>query len=216
MGFLQRNAFPLVGAGVLVVASVSFALTRGAQEDVLAEQEQQIVELDDRRAELVAEQEERGRLAADDVVGTNVHRLADDEALIEEVLGTALTWESHAEYEAARTTMTNVHGVPEDSAFMTEFLPSAPVNVESGGEEHALIDLLGLDSRVNSFQTDLISIQGTEYAYLVVVDVRTTSDDGEASALSTATVLLTTDGNGGVAELEGYATTSRVRSSGPD
>lgn len=216
MQFLQRNAFPLVGAGVLIVASVSFGLTRGAQEDVLAEQERQIVELDDRRAELVAEQEDRGRLVADDVVGTNVHRLAADEDLIAEVLGTALTWQSHAEYEAARTKMTNVHEVPENSTFMTEFLPSAPMNVERGGEEHSLIDLLGLDSRVNSFQTDLISIQGTEYSYLAVVDVRTTSDDGEASALSTATVLLTTDGDGGVADLEGYATTSRVRSSGPE
>jgi hypothetical protein len=216
MSFLQRNAFPLVAAGLLVVSSASFAATQGARESVLSEQEAQIRELDERKAQLEADQAERGRQVADDVVGTNVARLDADEDLIRQVLDTALTWETHAEYVSARTAMTTAWEVPEDSAFMTEFLPEAPMNVDGEGKEYPLIDLLGLDSRVHSFDTQLMSVLGTEYTYLVLVNVRTTSDDGEASAFNTSTVLLTTDGDGGVHDVEGYAATSQVRSSGPE
>ena len=51
---------------------------------------------------------------------------------------------------------------------------------------------------------------------LEVVDVSTASDDGQASAHGTATVLLTTDGDGGVSDVEGYSSTSPVRESGPN
>ncbi|WP_017605618.1 hypothetical protein [Nocardiopsis alkaliphila] len=216
MGFFQRNAFPLVAAVILVVAGGSFLSTRSSQEASLQEQEQHISELEERKAELEAEHDERERSINDQVSGTDSARLEADENLIHQLLNTALTWESHAEYESARTTMTNVYGLPEDSTFMTAFLPEAPLNVDGEGTEYPLIDLLGLDSRVNDFHTEVISVQGTEYAYLVLVDVWTTSDDGQASARNTATVMLTTDGAGGVSEVEGYAATSRVRSSGPD
>lgn len=215
MGFFQRNAFPLVAAAILVVAGGSFLSTRSSHEASLQEQERHILELKEHKAELEAEHDERERSVNDQVSGTDSARLKADENLIDQVLNTALTWESHAEYESARTTMTTVYGLPEDSTFMTAFLPEAPLNVDSEGTEYPLIDLLGLDSRVNDFRTEVISAQGTEYAYLVLVDVWTTSDDGQAGARNTATVMLTTDGDGGVSDVEGYAATSRVRSSGP-
>ncbi|MET9711954.1 hypothetical protein ACFW3Z_03585 [Nocardiopsis alba] len=216
MGFLQRNSFPLVAAGLLAVASISYSVTVNAQESSLTEQERRIAELEERKAELEAEQENRGRVVVDDMSGTDTARLEADEEFIGRMLDTALTWESHTEYESARAAMTTVYEIPEDSTFMTEFLPEAPMNVDSEGTEYALIDLLGLDSQVSGFRSELLSVQGTEYAYLVLVDVRSTSDDGRAGALGTATVLLTTDGDGGVSDVEGYAATSRVRSSGPE
>ncbi|MEU3016592.1 hypothetical protein ABZ635_04245 [Nocardiopsis sp. NPDC007018] len=216
MGFLRRNALPLAAAAFLMVTAGSFAATRGAQEASRFEQEQEISALEERLAELEAERDERGHLAADEVFGTNSARLEADQELIGAVLDTALTWESHAEYEQARAAMVNVYGLPEDSAFMTAFLPQAPFNVDREGNEYALIDLLGLDSQVSDFRSLLMTVHGTEYSYLVFVDVRTTSDDGEGGANSTSTVLLTTDGDGGVTEVEGYAATSPMRQSGPN
>jgi hypothetical protein len=215
MGLLQRNAFPLTAAALLLVAGGSFAATRGAQEASLTGQEQRIAELLGRKAGLEEAQAEREREVADRVLGTDHARLDADEELIGEVLDTALTWESHEEYVDARSAMMSVHGLAEDSEFMTVFLPEPTVNVDAEGTEYALIDLLGLDSRVDDFRTELLSVQGTEYRYLVLVDVRSRSDDGQGSAVSTSTVLLTTDGEGGVSDVEGYASTSRVRSSGP-
>lgn len=216
MGFFRRNAFPLAATVLLMVTAGSFAVTRGAQEAALIDQEQEISELEERLADLEDEQDERGRLVADEAFGTSATRLDADQQLIDQVLNTALTWESHAEYESARSSMMNVYGLPEDSAFMTAFLPQAPVNVDREGNEYALIDLLGLDSEVNDFRTHLMTVHGTEYAYLVFVDVRTTSDDGQGGANSTATVLLTTDGDGGVSDVEGYAATAPMRQSGPN
>ncbi|MFD6952063.1 hypothetical protein A6A08_02545 [Nocardiopsis sp. TSRI0078] len=215
MGFVSRNAFPLSAAALLLVSVGSFAVTRGAQEAALADQGRQIAELRERTAEIEEAQDERENEVASLVQGTNTARLDTDEELIGDVLDTALTWETHAEYEDARSAMMTVYGLDEDSAFMTAFLPEAPMNVDREGNEYALIDLLGLDSRVNDFRSEVLSVQGTEYSYLVLVELRTTSDDGQASAYSTATVLLTTDGDGGVSGLEGYASTSRVRTSGP-
>ncbi|KOX14015.1 hypothetical protein [Nocardiopsis sp. NRRL B-16309] len=216
MGFFRRNAFPLSAAALLLVSGGSFAATRSAQEAALTDQEQRIEELQGGVADLEEAQEERENEVAGVVQGTDTARLDADEELIGDVLDTALTWETHAEYEDARSAMMTVYGLNEDSAFMTAFLPVAPVNVDREGNEYALIDLLGLDSRVGDFRTELLSVQGAEYSYLVLVDVRTTSDDGEASASNTATVLLTTDGDGGVSDVEGYAATSPVRSAGPD
>lgn len=216
MGFFQRNAFPLTAAALLLVAAGSFAATRGAQEVSLTSQEQRIEELLQRRAELEEAQEEKESEVAGQVLGAGHTRLEADEELIGQVLDTALTWESHAEYVDARRAMVNVYGLDEDSAFMTVFLPEPTVNVDAEGTEYALIDLLGLDSEVSGFRAELLSVQGTEYSYLVLVDVESTSDDGRGSAQSTSTVLLTTDGDGGVSGVEGYASTSRVRTSGPD
>ncbi|MEV2278298.1 hypothetical protein AB0I72_22200 [Nocardiopsis sp. NPDC049922] len=215
MGFVSRNAFPLSAAALLLVSGGSFAVTRGAQEAALTDQEQRIAELRERTVEIEEAQDERENEVASLVQGTNTARLDADEELIGDVLDTALTWETHAEYEDARSAMMTVYGLDEDSAFMTAFLPEAPVNIDREGNEYALIDLLGLDSRVNDFRSEMLSVQGTEYSYLVLVELRTTSDDGQASAHSTATVLLTTDGDGGVSGVEGYASTSRVRTSGP-
>lgn len=216
MGFFQRNAFPLVMAVFLAVAVGSLITTRSAQETSLIDQEQHLAELEERKADLEAEHDERVHLIADQVSGTDGARLNADQEVIGRLLDTALTWESHTEYESARATLMNVYDIPEDSAFMTAFLPEAPMNIDEEGTEYPLIDLLGLDSRVDDFRTELMSVQGTEYAYLVLADVWTTSTDGQADARNTATVLLTTDGEGGVSEVEGYAATSRVRASGPE
>lgn len=216
MGFFRRNAFPLSAAALLLVSGGSFAAARSAQEAALTDQEQRIAELQGSVAELEQAQEERENEVAGVVQGTDTARLDADEELIGDVLDTALTWETHAEYEDARSAMMTVYGLDEDSAFMTAFLPVAPMNVDREGNEYALIDLLGLDSRVNDFHSEVLSIQGTEYSYLVLVELRATSDDGQASADSTATVLLTTDGDGGVSDVEGYAATSPVRSAGSD
>ncbi|WP_435109320.1 hypothetical protein [Nocardiopsis synnemataformans] len=215
MGFVRRNAFPLTAAALLLVAGGSFAATRGAQEAALTDQEQRMEELLARRAGLEEAQDQREREVAGEVLGADHARLDADDELIDQVLDTALTWESHAEYVDARSAMTNVYGLNENSQFMTAFLPKPPMNVDAEGTEYALIDLLGLDSRVDGFRTEVLSVQGTEYSYLVLANVETSSDDGQASAFSTSTVLLTTDGDGGVSNVEGYASTSRVRSSGP-
>lgn len=216
MGFVRRNAFPLTAAALLLVAGGSFAATRGAQEASLTGQEQRMEELMGRRAELEEAQDQREREVADQVLGADHARLDADEELIGQVLDTALTWEGHAEYVDARSAMMTVYGLDESSSFMTVFLPEPTVNVDAEGTEYPLIDLLGLDSRVNDFRAELLSVQGTEYSYLILVDVQSASDDGQASAHSTSTVLLTTDGVGGVSGVEGYASTSRVRSSGPE
>jgi hypothetical protein len=216
MGFVRRNAFPLTAAALLLVAGGSFAATRGAQEAALTDQELRMEELLARRAGLEEAQEQREREVVGEVLGADHARLDADEELIDQVLDTALTWESHAEYVDARSAMMTVYGLDEDSPFMTVFLPEPTVNVDAEGTEYALIDLLGLDSRVNAFRTELLSVRGTEYSYLILVEVRSSSDDGQASAHGVSTVLLTTDGDGGVSNVEGYASTSRVRSSGPE
>ncbi|SMG49713.1 hypothetical protein SAMN06295974_3885, partial [Plantibacter flavus] len=60
----------------------------------------------------------------------------------------------------------------------------------------------------------VLSVDGLDYRYLVLVDVQAKSSDGLGTAVRVATIFLTVDGDGAISDVSGYASMSPARSSG--
>ena len=146
--------------------------------------------------------------------GADAGRVAEDTKTIGDLLGRALTWENNEEYTEARKSTMRVYSLADDSAFMTSFLPAAPVNRDSQGNEYSYIDSAGLNSSVGDFRVKVLSVDGVDYRYMALVDVRGKSSDGLGSAVNVATVFATIDGEGKLIDISGFASTTEPRTSG--
>lgn len=213
-GFFRRNGFVLASlalAGTMGVVALTTHAGLDAGADARETEQKQVA------AQLLeagtAASELRDEVAAE-ASGADVARLAEDRVAIGQLLDAALTWSSHAEYVEARESTMRVGGLAEDSSLMQAFLPPAPVNTDADGNEYPYIDAAGLNSRVGSFHPRLLSVAGTEYSYLVLVNVQSTSTDGNATATRAATVLVTVDDQGALSDVRGYASTSETKRGG--
>lgn len=211
--FLKRNIFPVIAAGFFLVAAIIFLVVDGGNAAQLAEQEQQIEQAQAQRSELSTQIAEEDRTAHDALLGVDSQRLEDDETAIRDLLETTLTWSDHDSYVNARNEVMRTYDIDEDSAYMTSFMPEAPINRDAQGNEYYYLDALELNSRLGAFNPKVLSVTGTEYRYMVLVDAQSNSVDGNATATSSSIVLLTTDGTGAVTDVTGYASTSPVRTS---
>lgn len=208
MSTMKKLAFPLFGAAVLVATCIvggSISASHAAQ-------------LDSDKATLAGIQDEVTQAkagvdtAAEDTAlefsGAQRERVESDEAIIEDLANRALSWDDHAAYQEARASTMRAYGLTEDSAFMTAFLPPAPVNLDKQGNEYPYIDAAGLNSRAAGVTARLLGVDGSLYSYMALVDVESTSSDGLGTASNVATIFLTIDSDGLITSLTGYAATS--------
>lgn len=206
--FLKRNLFPVAALAIFVILGTIAAVTTSSNSAKLAEQEAELNTLvtQVREAQTVADTltSDAARLLS----GATSERLERDRVVIDELLERALTWGDNAEYTEARAATMRVHGLSEDSTFMTSFLPPSPFSVDSKGNQYPYIDAAGLNSTLGEVRPSLLRIDGLSYEYMVLADVRSDSSDGRGAAVNVATVFLTIDGEGGVSDLRGYAATS--------
>jgi hypothetical protein len=208
-----RNAFPLVAGVILVITGVVTGVTVSGHSTELAAQKATIdsltMEIDEAREIVDALDTE---ISLKDS-GADASRVAADTEVISELLRLALVWDDNASYVDARDATMRAYDLSEDSAFMASFLPVAPVNKDSKGNEYPYIDAAGLNSSVGDFQAKVLSIDAVEYSYMVLVDVQGSSSDGMGKAVNVATVFVTIDGDGAVSEITGFASTTELRAS---
>jgi len=213
-GNVKRFAFPLVAGAILLVTSIVSGVTFYGESTTLAAQQ---VKVDDLTA---AVDEAQSTTDAVEMTisltdsGADPARVARDTDTIGELVGQALTWDSQESYNEARASTMRIYGLAEDSTFMTSFLPVAPVNIDSQGNEYPYIDAAGLNSLVGDVQAKLLSVDAVKYSYMALVDVQAESSDGRGVAVNVATVFLTIDGEGALTDVRGFASTSKLRTSG--
>jgi len=212
-GRLKNSVFPLVAGAVLIVTSIIGGATVSAQDAQLEAQQSKLDKL--------TSAAEAARAATDDLetaasladAGANPERVAADSDAIGELVRRTLTWDSDASYREARESTMRAYALGEDSALMKSFLPPAPVNLDGQGNEYPYI-AAGLNSQVGDYRAKLLSVDGVNYVYMVLVDVQVKSGDGLGTAVNVATLFLTIDGEGTFSDLRGFASTTATRTSG--
>ncbi|MCI4659587.1 hypothetical protein [Cryobacterium zhongshanensis] len=173
--------------------------------------------LDSRLATVDAARADTGKLETTislEDSGADASRVAADTKVIGSLLKRALTWDSDASYREARDSTMRTYSLAEDSAFMTSFLPKAPVNLDSRGNEYPYIDAAGLNSQVSDFKVKLLSVNAVNYDYMVLADVQAKSSDGLGTSVNVATVFVTLNGDGAPTAITGFASTTQPRTSG--
>jgi hypothetical protein len=213
-GNRKHLVFPVTAAAILAVTAVVSGVTVSAQNDELMQQQSALSTLN---SEVAAARAATGEL--DDSVsvkgsGADAARVATDTEIIGELLETALTWDDDASYREARERTMRLYGLAGDSSFMTSFLPEAPVNIDSQGNEYPYIDAAGLNSQVGDFRVKLLSVDAVSYAYMVLIDVQARSSDGLGTGVNVATAFVTIDGEGAVSQISGFASTTPTLTSG--
>ena len=211
---LKYGAFPLVAGAVLVVASVIGGITVSGQATTL---EAQGTKLDSVTSKVNIARSKTGDLqtaASLKGPGANAARVAADSKTIRELATRALTWNSDATYRKARESTMRVYALAADSKFVTAFLPVAPVNRDSQGNEYPFIDAAGLNSQVGDVTVKLLSVDAVKYSYMALVDVQAKSSDGIGTAVNVATVFVTIDSDGTITKLTGFASTTPPLTSG--
>ncbi len=209
----MKNAiFPLIAGGVLICTLAVAGVTSTAQNSALQSQRDELASLTDQIKLAHATTTELEESVALDPLGARSERVEKDAEEIEAMAAKALTWDSHASYEDARASTMRLYDLSEKSSFIKSFLPEAPVNYDSQGNAYPYIDAAGLNSRIGSTSVKLLEVNGTDYSYMALVDVQAVSSDGLGTAVNVATIFATVDGDGGISELSGFASTSPVRS----
>lgn len=206
--FFQKNALLILLAGIFAIVTVSYFVVTTTHETEVVTQEQEITELDGQmQAELAAAEAEQ-QAVVDEALGTNAGRIDADTVLIREFLQTVTTWETGEEYEAARESVLRRYALDEESQFMQVYFQEPVYNTDSSGNRYYVVDTQGLNSALSSIDVLPLGVTGTEYRYMVLTDISSTSDDGEANASKTSVIYLTLDGEGTFSEVSGFASVS--------
>ncbi|SMG48214.1 hypothetical protein SAMN06295974_3695, partial [Plantibacter flavus] len=182
-GRAKTKIFPLMAAIALVVTSAVSAIALvGLQADQ-----------DDRKAVLTGVQREvtQAQTTMDQLqasaslenFGAESGRVRRDTDTIADLVDRSLTWDSNASYVEARESTMRTYGLVDGDSFMVAFLPPAPVNRDDAGNEYPYIDAAGLNSQVGDFKARVLSVDGLDYRYLVLVDVQAKSSDGLGTAV---------------------------------
>jgi hypothetical protein len=209
----KNKIFPLVTGALLVITGVVSGVTISGHNEALAAQEATLSSIS---AKVDAARSATGDLESTISLkdaGADPARVTNDTEAIGDLLDRALTWDSNATYGEARESTMRVYKLAEDSAFMQSFLPEAPVNLDKQGNEYPYIDAAGLNSQVGDFTVKLVSVDGVDYSYMVLVDVQAKSSDGLGTAVNVATVFASIDGEGALTEISGFASTTPPRTS---
>jgi len=213
-GNRKHLVFPLAAAGILALTGIVSGVTVSGQNDALQRQEARLAELTDEVGAARAATTDLDDTISVQASGADAARVAADSDVIGDLLQSALTWDDDASYREARESTMRLYGLAPDSSFMVSFLPEAPVNIDSQGNEYPYIDAAGLNSQVGDFQAKLLSVDAVSYSYMVLIDVQARSSDGLGAAVNVATAFVTIDGEGAVSQISGFASTTPTLTSG--
>lgn len=212
--FVSRNLALILLAGLLVIMGVSTALTVGSHRADLARQTKQVEGLEKRLQASRAREQKSREMSLVETTGVEVTRKNDDTVVITNLVKTAVTWRSGVQYDVARTSLQRRYGLPEGGQFLTTFLPPATYNQDSSGKRYYFIDSMAMGSRLADVKVHVISARGSTYRYAVAVDAEVTSSEiSGASAVRRSLLLVTTEADGSVTDLEGHATVTETKKS---
>lgn len=211
--FLRKNLAVIVAVVLCLGLGIAYVAVNSAKNDEVAASAATVTDKEKTLTERSVLASKEIQEVSNEVSGVQQDRIDKDAKDIEEFLGRAFTWDSQASYTQARDSVMRVYGLKADSPFMKEFMPPAPVNVDKQGNEYPYIDAAGLNQRVGAYRIKVQEVVGTEYHYVVFVDVQARSDDKKGVSSTTSVVYLTTDGTGKISDLSGYASTQKERES---
>lgn len=211
--FVRKNLAVIVAAVLCLGLGIAYVTVNSVKNDEVSASATTVSEKEKTFADRSVQASKEIQEVVNEVSGVQQDRIDKDNKTIEEFLGRAFTWDSHASYTQARDSVMRVHNLKADSPFMKEFMPPAPVNVDKQGNEYPYIDAAGLNQRVGAYRAKVQEVEGTEYHYVVFVDVQARSDDKKGTSSTTSVVYLTTDGTGAISDLSGYASTQKERES---
>lgn len=211
--FVRKNLAVIVAAVLCLGLGIAYVTVNSVKNDEVSASATTVSEKEKTFADRSVQASKEIQEVVTEVSGVQQDRIDKDNKTIEEFLGRAFTWDSHASYTQARDSVMRVHNLKADSPFMKEFMPPAPVNVDKQGNEYPYIDAAGLNQRVGAYRAKVQEVEGTEYHYVVFVDVQARSDDKKGTSSTTSVVYLTTDGTGAISDLSGYASTQKERES---
>lgn len=180
----KRSKGLMVATSLVVVLGVACGVTVANQRGAEQAQQTQIVKLKDTVA---LERDKAVRQVSEDMnkdLGISSTRLLKDEQMLRELLGTAFNWNSGESYENARETLQRRYKVPEDSEFLTAFLPPSKFNEDGAGKRYYWLDSIGLNAKIDESkaQIDVASVSGSTYVYLVSGTLEYSSDFTDTTA----------------------------------
>ena len=210
----KRTGFLVAAAMLFLIMVLAYLLVSHTHQQALTEQQRTISALGEELTQVsVANANAREKVAAEQN-GAGPARIRADRDVIGRLLKTSLTWESNAEYIAARESVMRTYKLSPQSQFMRTFLPPPPMNKDKDGNEYSYIDAAKLNSSVGAFEPKLLSVKGTEYRYVVLTTVNVSSESGRGTATRVATIPVTVDGEEKISDLTGFAATKAARRSG--
>lgn len=207
--FFHRNALMLILAAVFVASGIAYVATVNAHAANSASQQREITELDAQMQTGLAAAKAKQQSVVDDALGTNARRVTADTSAIREFVAAVATWESGAEYAAARESVMRRYKLAKDSQFMKVYFQAPVSNRDSSGKTFYAVDADGLNSSLSTLEVKVLAVSGTEYRYMVLADIESSSTDGKASARRTSVIYLTLDGEGAMSDVSGYAAGSK-------
>lgn len=146
MSASKRTGFLVVAIGLFLIMVLAYLLVGHAHQQALTEQQRTISSLGEELTRVsVANKNAREKVAAEQL-GAGPARIQSDREVIGRLLNTSLTWESNAEYIAARESVMRTYKLPPDSQFMRTFLPRPPMSKDAAGNEYSYIDAAKLNS----------------------------------------------------------------------
>lgn len=211
--FFYRNALLILLAGVFIIAGVSYFVVTGSQQEQVAAQDKQITELDQQMQARLKSARDEQQAVVDAALGTSAQRISSDTAVIRDFVKTVATWRTGEEYAAARESVIRKYKLKEDSQFLKTYFQEPVFNTDSSGNRIYYVDTQGLNSSLTSMEVVPLGVSGTEYRYMVLADLGSSSNDGKASADKTSVIYLTMDGEGAMTNVSGFASVSGERMS---
>lgn len=205
-GLWAKRWLPVLLAGaVLVTALLAWALPRSGQAAQLQERREQVTAL---QSELAGVEQEVVDNRAESVIGATgqdvVGRQGVDDAVINDLMRTAVTWSSGREYMQAREDVLRRFGLDEGSPFMVQYMPGeeqGAFRTDPQGNVHFAFP--DANSRLVSLESTLVEIDGPRWSYFAVVRTATSSAGG-AEVTSWSTMTYTIDEEGNVLDVMAY------------
>lgn len=206
--YFHRNALLLILAGLFAFTGISYGVMTEQHRAEIAAQDEEIADLEAQMHASLENAEAERQSVVDDVLGISEKRVAADTEVINEFVKKVASWSSGTEYTEARESVMRRYNLGEDSQFMTDYFQEPVYNTDSSGQRFYLVDAEGLNSHPGSIEVKALGVMGTEYRYMVLANINSSSNDGKASAARTSVIYLTLDSEGVMSDVSGYASVS--------
>ena len=192
-----------------IVMGVMFAFIFVTQTLIVNTQTDALSHLRARESELINQIDVKiatKQTASDGVVqevsGLNSDRVAKDDAVVKDVLSLLCTWSNSSDYIKARYELVNTHGISEDSAILTDFMPEITKVPLSDGNKYEM-DITGANSTYVGLDSYVAGIKGDVYSYATRVTIES-SDGGGHSKQGKFLATYSVDYDGDITDLNAF------------
>lgn len=208
--FLKKNLLSIILAVLAIGLVCGLAVVYTNQQSTLADQKDQIAELQSKKESAQAKADANVKSLVTDVTGYDSTRKLNDDVKMRQLFKTAFSWDSGEAYKTARETVMKNYGIPEDSQFMTgvmapltEYEVAGYKGTEGDGRKHNYIDDNALNMSFTDMKSSVTNIDDGTYTYFAVVTT-SSKDEKSASASADVVVTYTMDKDGNIGNLSAY------------